>query len=219
MKNYPRFITVLVVLALAAAACQVGTSGSPTDPNILFKDDFSNQKGGWSSINDSTEGVTDYASNGYRIFVDRANYYLWSNPDKLKSLPRDVRIEVDAAKTDGPDANDIGLICRYQDEQNFYFFTVGSDGYFGIHKIKDGDETLIGSEKLQFDDQKIHIGSAANHLRVDCNGNKLSLYANDSLLAQVEDGDFAEGTVGLLVGTYETAGADILFDNFVVMKP
>lgn len=219
MKNTSRIITVLAVLALAAAACQRGPTSAKADSNILFKDDFTSQSASWSRVDDSSQGITEYADGGYRIYVDRANYYLWSNPDKVTQIPGDVHIEVDAAKVGGPDANDMGLICRYTDENNFYFFTVGSDGYYGISKIKDGNESLLGADKLQFDDKNIHTGNAANHLRVDCVGNKLSLYANGKLLLQAEDGDFSKGTVGLLAGAYDTSGVDILFKNFVVMKP
>lgn len=44
-------------------------------------------------------------------------YDAWAN--QSRSFPGDVRIEVDAAKIGGPDDNDFGVICRYQDIDNF----------------------------------------------------------------------------------------------------
>jgi hypothetical protein len=35
----------------------------------------------------------------------------------------------------------------------------------------------------------------------------------------VPDTSFTSGDVGLIAGTYEEAGTDVLFDNFVVTKP
>jgi len=39
------------------------------------------------------------------------------------------------------------------------------------------------------------------------------------LLAEAQDTDFASGDAGLLAGTFDTAGTDILFDDFVVSAP
>jgi hypothetical protein len=62
-------------------------------------------------------------------------------------------------------------------------------------------------------------GSTTNHIQVKCLGSSLTLSANGKVLADVSDTDFAAGDVGLIVGTYDTSGADVLFDNFVVTKP
>lgn len=36
---------------------------------------------------------------------------------------------------------------------------------------------------------------------------------------EAEDEDFRAGDVGVVTGTYNVQGVDILFDNFVVKKP
>ena len=66
---------------------------------------------------------------------------------------------------------------------------------------------------------KIKTGAAINHLRADCNGDTLSLVVNGFLVAQVHDPNLKHGDVGLLAGTFSQPGVDIIFDNFVVMKP
>jgi len=63
---------------------------------------------------------------------------------------------------------------------------------------------------------KGHVGV---HLRADCVGNNLALFVNGQHLVTVQDDAFSDGDVGLLVGTFDTPGADLLFDNFVVYKP
>ena len=32
----------------------------------------------------------------------------------------------------GPDDNDFGIICRYIDDNQFYYAIISSDGYYGI---------------------------------------------------------------------------------------
>lgn len=208
----------LFFVIIASSACHFG-QGEPTQTGgsgeVLFQDDFSDEASGWYTFLDQ-EGVTDYQDGGFRIFVDVANTYHWTNPEKTFG---DVQVEVDARKISGPEENDFGLICRYQDDANFYFFTISSDGYYGIAKFVDGEEILVGAEDLGFDDAAIKSGQATNHVRADCVGNTLTLYANGQQLIQAQDDEFTEGDVGLIASTYDVVGTDMLFDNFVVTQP
>lgn len=214
-----RSCTILFTLVLTfTAACS-----SPTiNPNVqsggvIFQDDFSDNSAEWSDAEDA-DGATRYDSDAYQIRVDATGYYLWSNPEKVPDM-NDVRIDVDVTKVGGPDANDMGIICRYVDDSNFYFFTISSDGYFGISKLISGEETLIGVEELLFNENAIRPGNATNHIRADCVGNNLSLWVNGSMLFEVEDADFGSGNVGLIAGSYEEGGVDLRFDNFSVTRP
>jgi hypothetical protein len=65
----------------------------------------------------------------------------------------------------------------------------------------------------------IHQGSALNHIRADCIGDTLTLYANGVKLAEVKDTRFPKGDVGLIAGTYDAPGTDIRFDDFTVYQP
>ncbi len=58
-----------------------------------------------------------------------------------------------------------------------------------------------------------------NHLRADCIGSALTFYVNDALVASTQDADFATGGVGVLAGSFEEPGVDVLFQNFVVLQP
>ncbi len=208
----------LAVLALPALACGLPSQTVPTatpQVEILFQDDFSDPDSGWDRRQDS-DGVTDYTGDGaYRIRVDTPNLEVWANPGRNF---KDVRIEVDATKVAGPDDNDFGVLCRYVDTQNFYFFLISSDGYFGIGKKVNDETQVIGAENLE-SHTAIRQGTTTNHIRADCVGNTLSLYANGTLLRTVSDDTFQEGDVGLMAGTYAEPGVEIFFDNFVVYKP
>ena len=156
----------------------------------------------------------DYDGGAYRILVNALQVNFWSTPHKDFS---DVRMEVDAGKIAGPDENRIGLICRYTGNQ-YYFFIISSDGYYGIGIFNNGQAALLGQSEMQASD-KIKTGAAINHLRADCNGDTLTLYVNGFQLAQVQDPNLKHGDVGLLAGTFTHPGVDVIFDNFVVMKP
>ena len=64
------------------------------------------------------------------IFIKKENFIKWSNLSRV--VPEDLRIEVDVSKQNGPDDNAFGVLCRYQDPENFYYFLISSDGFGGI---------------------------------------------------------------------------------------
>jgi hypothetical protein len=210
-----RFLLFSSALLWAVLACSAASGGTVEQPSgVLFQDDFSDPESGWDRVIVS-DGVTDYADGVYRIFVNTSNTDVWANPALDFT---DVSVEVDATKVDGENDNDYGVICRYQDGENFYFFVISSDGYYGIGKISAGLQQLIGVDSMPPSDA-IRQGNATNHLRAVCAGSKLSFYVNDQFLAEYEDTEFTSGDVGLVAGTFDTPGVDIHFDNFVVTEP
>ena len=161
------------------------------------------------------DGISDYADGNFRIFVNEPNFDYWSVPNLDF---KNTRIEVDTVKQSGPEINRFGLICRYQDELNFYFFIASSDGYYGVGKVKGDQLSLIGMDAM-LPSSAILPGSGLNHLRADCIDNQLTFFINGQLVAQVFDSDFPTGDVGFLAGTFNETGVDVIFDNFVVVKP
>lgn len=217
MKRWRGFL-LLAGMAAFSLACTLPTlapAGSPPAAGeVLFRDDFSDLESGWDTWDNGLSFVR-YEYGGLRILVNEPHFDYWSRPKKNFG---DVRLEVEAAKLGGPDNNDFGLLCRYQDRDNFYAFLVSSDGYGGILKVKDGSYELIGEGQLQYN-ETIRQGSAANYLRAECVGARLSLFVNGQKLHEVQDADFSSGDVGVIVGAYEVPGVDIFFDNFVVYNP
>lgn len=230
-------LAVLVLVALACSFTPIATVSAPsaqppavkpptTQPpasrgvsdQVLFQDDFSNVNSGWDrTTNDSY--ISDYANGGYRINVVPASYAVFANP--YQSFQDDVRIEVDAIKFAGPDDNNaFGVICRYQDADNYYYFYISSDGYVGIGIDNAGTKFFLSSsDGYMTRVSSINQGEATNHLRADCIGNTLTLYVNGTQVVSATDSSFSGGDVGLVARTFEVAGTDILFDNFVVYKP
>ena len=126
-------------------------------------------------------------------------------------------MEVDAGKLGGPDENRIGLICRFTGN-DYYFFMISSDGFYGIGIYKGGQATLLGQSEMQVN-SNIKTGLAVNHLRADCAGDTLTFYVNGFQVTSVQDATLKSGDVGLLAGTFAQPGVDVIFDNFVALKP
>lgn len=224
---------VVLALLVVGLACSFGASsetqgGSPTsdtsaptqsapatESSVLFQDDFSSTSSGWDRTTYDDGSQTDYVDGGYHILVNDEYASVWANPGINVA---DVSVEVDGVKRGGVDDNEFGVICRYQDESNFYAGSISSDGFYAIVKIQDGEFGYVGTEGMQSSDLILQ-GEQVNRVRLDCVGSTLTLYVNGMQLISGNDSSFGSGDVGLYAGTFGTPGIDVFFDNFAAQRP
>ena len=217
MKKMSILILFLTALLLSGCQSEAMTADSiawMSEEPILFMDDFTNQTGGWKTQEDRIS-FAGYAQEGFRLWVDMPNFLIWSVPGLNF---KDTRIYTKAHKTAGPDNNLYGVVCRYQDRQNYYAFMISSDGYYGIYRRQAGIISRMGQTQMGFS-EAILRGDQANEILALCQGDQLVLYVNDTKLLQVTDDSFSYGDVGLIAGNLSTPGTDILFNYFIVLKP
>jgi hypothetical protein len=211
------FSLLLVVLLSACSVLDVvfpKKTEIPPSGTVLFSDTFSSTESGWNTWNQNGSYVI-YQADGLRFFVDKPHLDFYSKPGFTFT---DVRIEVEAIKVAGPDDNSFGVICRMQDEKNYYAFVISSDGYAGIVKVEEGVYQLINSESMEFA-PSVHQGEAINYLVVTCQYNFLKLDINGENQFSIQDNSFTNGDVGLIAGSFEEPGVDIFFDNLTVFQP
>lgn len=217
------FVSGMLLLLIGLSGCTPAKTTSqmtlPTGQanDVLFQEDFSNPPSGWGTWTKGDASV-QYDRGGLRIQVLQGQFDAWSVAGRKFA---DAQIEVDATRLNGPTDNDFGIICRYQDQDNFYMLVVSSDGYYGMALLQDGHYRMIGADQLQYSPDLAQQTSQGQplRLRADCTGSTLRLFANGQALAEVQDKTFASGDVGVLAGSYAGKDVDILFDNFVVKKP
>lgn len=208
--TFPFLLLALFLSSCASASIPVAPPANPGD--ILYQEEFEDNTTGWDRISNDS-GIMDYDSGGYRMLVQREGYNIWSTPEKNYT---DTRAEVDVFRLRGPSENRMGLMCRYQNG-DYYFFVISNDGFYAVGKYIGGQTLLLGQTEMQ-SSESIQI-DAVNHLRADCIGNTLTFYINYTEVASVQDSDFPNGDVGLLTGAFTEAGVDVLYDHFVVIQP
>jgi len=223
-------LAMLLFSLVTLSACQEGGLGGgdqeTASDEAYFQDDFSDPASGWELVNDEG-GSADYFEGTFRIQVNPnvdpaqgGRIFYWSNPKRIFG---DVRTEVDVTKASGGDTNVYGVICGYQDANNFFALFISSDGYYGITKILEGaPPKFIGKAKetgKMIPSDVIQKGNTTNHIRADCVESKLTLYVNGQLLDSAEDPDLAGGDSGLLAGAFAEGGLDIRFDNLKILAP
>jgi hypothetical protein len=219
------FVLALVILILSIIAIKNITSNmpktkSPTPGSFtafwdtLYKDNFSNDKSGWYRFSGS-EGMTEYSNGAFKISITNPYSYMWSTAGKSFT---DGKIDVDVTNTTGLDENNMGVICRYVDQNNYYLAKITNGGTYWVEKYVDGSVEILITNDGNVSD-KINTGSTPNHIQFICNGTTLSLLVNNTLMGSCTDTTFSVGDVGLYAGASTQGGTEVLFDNFVVTKP
>ena len=181
-------------------------------PGVLLDDQFAGACRGWD-VDKTAEYEVDCRDGEYRIAVNAEDLDVWGN-SKAGYKWTDYVVQVDARRVDGPLDNEYGVLVRYQsDHQNFYFFSVSSDGMYTV-RIMQADKW---TDLIAWTESKsVAQGSATNSLRVECLGPRFRFFVNGDLLATIEDRTFPVGDVGLLAGALGEPGAVVHFDNLQV---
>lgn len=198
-----------------------GGGGGPATPtrtgsDLPFTAHFSHTSSAW--VQERGEDSGNYNDDGgYRIYSPASEGR--AVVPLLEGGPyQDVAVEVDAKVLNSQtDSIASGVVCRRQDQDNYYGMLVSGEGYVRIVKSRDGRLSHIAR-----DDRSEVIGGnvVSPHIRGVCVGNTLTLYVDNQKVIEAEDSELRSGDVGLFVYSVDsTVGADILFDNFVVKKP
>jgi hypothetical protein len=199
---------------LNRAANPTPTILSTTGPQetVLFTDDFSDPSSGWPAIQDSS-GDYSYQRDGYHIAVDEADAVLWAKTGDQFS---NSSIFVDVRPLDAGRDGYYGVLCRVQDDQNFYYFVVRNSGEYTIGKYRNGGFQSLTQGWRQSD--SIHTNSEPNRIQADCDANRLRMSVNGVLLDEVTDPDFKSGYGGILSASLDTRRFEVLFNNFLVTE-
>ena len=187
-----------------------------TDYSVTYEDDFSDPDSGWE-WGDMEGGSWGYSQGSYAITAKGENDLTWSY---LKTLAfSDAIIDVDVTQIAAPsnDYNLFGVFCRYQPigEDSFegYLMAITGYGYYAILRFWNGEwYTIADGNSTKF----IRTGNARNHIQATCEGTRMGLSVNGTLLAQGEDDVISEGYVAFLVSNYEDEPTEIHFDNLIV---
>ena len=202
---------VIVMSLVGAAGCD--SDSTPTD-GALFSDDFSQDRGDWEVYSDADGEV--FYDDGWLHVIN----YTTSPIDTVTLLDgnfSDFVMEVDTKLVDGTDDNWHGIICRYQDDANYYAFAISADGYYLITKF--ADAAIVDLEPVT---QSEHIDQGwdtVNSVRIECNGNRLTLSVNGHVLGSVTDSTFSSGQIGLTCTSWGGTFSQIAFDNLVISEP
>ncbi len=213
---------ILLVIAALVLASLSACGGSPTTaaPTVtpastILNDEFSPPNAAWARFDTAESAV--YAQEGELYLEDRGKGIAVYAPFAGKTYA-DVAVAVQVRHVQGTVNNWMGVICRQQDEDNYYLLAVSADGYYLILLVENGiSMPLVGP---QFD-EGIKIGKARNNLEVRCQGEDLTLRVNSAINVTISDTVFQKaGGVALFADAVERGETAIVaFDNFSMSQP
>ncbi len=192
-------------------ATTAGRAGQQNGQTILY-DDFTDPDPGWGDPY-SAEDSSYYFQNGKYFFNVLTEDYRLQNyiEYQMENSQVNVDVNIEQPATDGS----VGVICRYQDHDNYYGLRISEDGLYSIYKRVDGEETAI----LDWTPSSlIPTDGSSFQLNATCQGTQLAVGINGRQLGQVMDTDLASGYVGLVTDTWQNGGLVISFDNYEVIQ-
>ena len=182
--------------------------------DVLLEDDFSDDTTDWEIINDVYE-LKGYSSEGYLISINNKGGRSISTTGLQFE---DVSIQVETHKLTGSNDSYLGLVCRYQNNQNYYRFFVTPDGYTGIVKVVNGVSNTLPGGKMSYNHDVLQ-DDGTNLLEVSCVGSQLKLMVNNKLAVSADDDQLKKGDVGIFAETGQDGAGSFIFNHFIVTKP
>ncbi len=204
----------LIVLVLSLLICGCTTDD---DQGLLFQDDFDSPRSGWGT-DQREEFERGYEEGEYFVELHEPNWFAWTHPGMQFD---DVSVEMNVYLASGSQGGHCGVLCRYTDVDNFYYFGISADGYYAIFRRTDGGdlEILTGDGSGMAFSPVIRTGGQINRVLAICRGDELGLYVNGELLETVTDDAHTQGDVGLGAGSGLEGDVRIQFDDFIVTRP
>jgi len=200
-------------------------SPKPTDTpaskvgEVVLEESFADNANNWYVGKDADTEVT--LENGkYTVRITTLDNFYWFTPPASIS---NVDVTVDTEFTEGaPENAAYGLLCNYKDADNHYRLRVGPDGTYSIDKRVGGGDPVSVIEWSGSSAIKKGTG-VINKIRAICNDGHLTMYVNDTLLADVIDTSLTGGSFQLLAAGYANSKSDknpvgISFSNLTVRK-
>jgi hypothetical protein len=186
------------------------TGGQQQDDHSFF-DDFSSDSLGWPRYDDG-KTILAYEEGEYSLQIAEPDYWDWVYfPDYF--YPVEFRFDVrgPAGSQDGT----FGILCHYQDVDNYYYIEFDlDDASFIIAEYFQGEEVLL-SEPGTNDPVWQSTGafgphSTPNRIGVSCTLDMIRLTINDEFvdLVQVQQPFEQQGEVAFFVYSFPDAGPE-----------
>ena len=194
--------------AVGGAGGIVPDNSPLTGGAVLLDDNFENAAASGLGTEEDASSRYAYEDGAYVIEVKEAEKIVWAQVDGTYS---NARFVVDTEIPPGADVAAAGLIFHYQDADNFYLFSVSNDGYYAL-EVLEGNAWTVLIDWTQSD----AVDAVRNRMRVETNGDSITLYVNDELLETTSDGTFTQGEAALAVSSLKDSTAEVRFDNLLI---
>ena len=218
--------TAALAQASPTAAVDTPTVESQAQPSTesFYTEEFDGSMDSWGSF--MASGLESQVN----VSLDNGNLVVQLSPheDKIPWVHfindafnyTDVQVEM-VTTNNGNNANGVSLVCRYSD-RGWYEFSVSNAGLYSIYAY---DATAPEQERydelINGGSPAIKFGHVTNTYTAICQGNELTLLANDVVVKTVTDTvyNFTEGMIGIAVSSPQTLPVDVQIESVTVSEP
>lgn len=200
------FITLLLCFLLGACSLSI------VEDEVLFVDSFSDNR--FFEDTRNPHGSVLVADGVLKITVEQPNGMMVSlRPTELQ----DVIVAVNGWPQTAGETVFFGIACRFVDNANFVYFSLGSNGDATITKVDDGKVNILAATKP---DAPIgsNYGGRINHISGQCNGTELSFSVNGIQALKATDVSPQLGRFGIFASS-QYAPRTVFFDDLTVSLP
>lgn len=190
---------------------------APSERTLPISDDFSDPSSGFAERHDA-DGQVAYSDDGtLQISVNAVESGIeWYSP--YQGLEeQDLAISVQAMQLTEATLGEIGVICRWQDKDNYVGAAVRLDGKVSLLGKINGAEK--GWQDWPPGVQSVSDWMDWHTLQLTCKGTEVSLAVDGTRVAAAEDPAPASGTLALMAGLLETGELIVAFDDLEVNPP
>jgi serine/threonine-protein kinase len=182
--------------------------------SLPFTDDFSDPSSGFGTQEDA-DGSVAYTDGALHITVRKAGIE-WFSPYR-GLVEQDLRIEVEASLLEGPAGSEMGVVCRWQDEENYVAAALRSDGMVSLWRKTAGviqrwqDWTAVPQVEASAADRRT--------LELSCAGSEIRFAVDGIEVAAATDPLPTAGSLALMAGLLAPGEMAAGFDNLAVSRP
>jgi hypothetical protein len=140
----------------------------------------------------------------------------WYSPYKALS-EQDLVISVQARQLAGPPKSEMGIICRWQDKDNYVVAALRLDGKVSLWRKAAGtDERWQDWTSMA---APLSTELEWHTLRLTCQGSQILFAVDGTQVATAEDPAPGSGSLALMAGLLQPGELTVAFDGLEVSRP
>lgn len=183
-----------------------------------FAEDFSSNVREWPDVQDDFR-TWGFEGSHYLAHLYTPDYIIWAYLP-LEFTPDSVSF--DAAVQPGFDKGGYGVLCYYQDEDNYHYVSIDT-GFqeYSIGVVRGGEYEQLLEDWWMPTANLNDSPHAVNNIQVICHEEEMILFINEEYETQVSFPAVTQNRMAIFVETFEDVPAEgykVLFDNLIAVQ-
>lgn len=186
----------------------------------FFTEDFDGDLSGWEYFHFGEENA-DYTitTDNSRLVFDIPDESVYAYDIYSADVYDDVRLEAEVNNR-GYNNNNVSLICRFDEDEGWYEFSIANNGLYWIYAFDIYGDTGY-NEITNGGVSSIKTGKETNLYAIECEGRTLTLFVNGKEINSIQEKNFGftEGMIGVSVSSFDVVPIKVEFEWIKIMEP